>query len=248
MVRKLDGFTIGDATKIWDTLAEKRFDQITSGRDLTFSNVLAPALVNQINFFDDMNILDAGCGTGVLSKYLFMKDAKIVGIDPSTVSIEIARSNFSEFASFYPTSIESFSKSSKVKFDVIVANMVLMDAPNLNTFLTAARKLSHERTVFSWTATHPFFWPKYSGYEAEPWFNYRKEIFVEDVFRISKSKHPRLSSVHVHRPLEMISKAFVASGWTAPSFAEPWPDKKIQKLYPQPWKFPRYILGRSLAK
>ena len=48
--------------------------------------------------------------------------------------------------------------------------------------------------------THPFFWPKYWGYESEEWYKYNEEIFIENEFSISFEKEMG-KTTYIHRPL-----------------------------------------------
>lgn len=78
-----------------------------------------------ISFFnkDDL-ILDAGCGSGVKSKYLSDRGLKIVGIDISEKLLEIAKKEIPQ-AEFYEMGMEDVSKL-KDEFDGIFAQASLL--------------------------------------------------------------------------------------------------------------------------
>jgi hypothetical protein len=57
--------------------------------------------------------------------------------------------------------------------------MTLMTAPDLRAFAKALATLLQARGRFVAILTHPCFWPRYWGYEEEPWFHYEREIFIE---------------------------------------------------------------------
>jgi len=227
----------------WDALAPIRYKQIMSGEDITYRHVLVPNMLQVIGGGSANSVVDAGCGVGVLTHLLGQKYERVTGIDPSASSIEIAKRSFGVSAEFITATLESFSEQHPKFGDLVVANMVLMDVLNLETFMDAAYRLLKRRGRFVFSITHPWFWPQYYGYDKEPWFQYSKDVVVEAPFRISTQKNCALSSTHVHRPLESYIRVFGEAGFIVSSLLEPMPSQKIAKLYPKPWKFPRYLIG-----
>lgn len=243
-MRKRDSKPLFELVKEWDAIAPIRIDQIISGRDVTFSNILLPGVMSLIDSEKRGSVLDAGCGVGVLTTHLSGIFEKVVGVDPSSESIRIAKEKFGEDAQFFVNTMEEFSSNCKTKFDVITANMVLMDVLDLKSFLLAVTRRLKRGGSFIFTMTHPCFWPEYYGYRNEEWFRYNDEVIVESPFRISFQQDCRLISTHVHRPLERYIDEFSTSGLRLEEIHEPFPDAKLQASYPSIWEFPRYIVGR----
>ncbi|MFG1340769.1 class I SAM-dependent methyltransferase [Xanthobacter autotrophicus] len=230
----------------WNSLAEIRFNQIKSGLDITYRNFLMPNMIDLINPREGVSILDAGCGVGFLANEMSNRGAMVKGIDPSIVSINMASKNFSNI-DFQCMSIEQLASLYSDKFDIISLNMVLMDALDINSFLSSCFMLLKSSGKIVFSITHPWFWSKYAGYSDESWFNYNKINIIEAPFVISNDKSGELVSTHVHRPLGCYLSSFVAHGFRWESITEPMPSANVMKLYKEEWKFPRYLFGVVVA-
>ena len=93
--------------------------------------------------------------------------------------------------------------------------------------------------------THPWFWPKYWGYEKASWYRYEREIFVEAEF-VTSTCSTEVVTTHVHRPLEQYARAFAEEGLVLETIVEPMPSPEVEALYPKRWAFPRFIALRWL--
>jgi ubiquinone/menaquinone biosynthesis C-methylase UbiE len=242
MFRRVHNKTLSKIVSEWDALAQLRYEQITSGRDVTYGNILAPAILKLVAERFPNSILDAGCGVGVLSSQLTNIASRVVAIDPSGVSINVARQNFKR-PKFVQASIEEYVHASEEGFELIVANMVLMDVVNLPSFLDATRRLLRKNGAFVFSITHPCFWPEYYGYSAEPWFSYAQEMAIEGPFRTTYDRNGSLVSTHIHRPLELYADAFHNAGLLFEKLIEPMPSGEVSAKYPVPWRLPRYLVG-----
>jgi 2-polyprenyl-3-methyl-5-hydroxy-6-metoxy-1,4-benzoquinol methylase len=83
-------------------------------------------------FAGDVNgltVLDAGCGTGYLSKKLRDRGALVTGIDFSERMIEIARTQHPDM-DFRVDSCSELTTIDDGRFDLVIANYVLMDTPH----------------------------------------------------------------------------------------------------------------------
>jgi 2-polyprenyl-3-methyl-5-hydroxy-6-metoxy-1,4-benzoquinol methylase len=73
-------------------------------------------------------VLDAGCGTGYLSKQASDRGAVVTGVDFSDRMIEIARANHPN-VEFRVDSCAELRTVGDGQFDILIANYVLMDVP-----------------------------------------------------------------------------------------------------------------------
>ncbi len=235
----------------WDRIAPIRILQILSGKDITFDQVLYPFIRDSVLMTHGKIILDAGCGVGALSNRISDYARHVTGIDPSGYSIKVAKENFNKSNVTYANmSIEEFAReniSDQEKFDCVIANMVLMDTLDLESFLSSSHYLIKENGSFIFTITHPRYWPLYAGYSEEPWFDYSKEIIIEDDFRISNDTNAGLRSVHIHRPIESYKDTIKKCGFYEAKFFELMPSSEIQEMYPHRWSWPRYLGGICFA-
>jgi SAM-dependent methyltransferase len=215
-------------------LAPLRQRQIDSLIDRNYIDVIKPTALKLIRDSNPLSVLDIGCGIGDIAKALSVEHGQVVAIDPSETSIQIAKSRSPSNVEFIVSSIEDY-RSHQV-FDAVLANMVLMDVIDLNSFLAVARKVVSNNGVFVFSITHPCFWPEYYGYSDAEWFSYSRELIIEAPFRISDDLGSQLISTHVHRPLETYVRQLNNHGFRVQSFLEPLPSNlvKSKKMHNTP--------------
>ncbi len=239
-LRPVEGVTLEQITHQWDAIACLRHDQLRDGIDVSMDSVIVPAVLLACRrTARASNVLDLGCGTGHLSVRLAKRFATVTGIDPSKRSIELARDDSSGIE-FQVGSAESNSLELN-SFDLIVANMVLMDTPNLLTTVAGIGRLLRPGGKVVFTITHPDFWPFYWGYVHEDWFRFDSEVAIEATFRISNAVS-ELRTTHFHRPLTAYFSQFCSNGFVFESFQELWPSRRAQSRYEAEWKFPRFLI------
>jgi len=242
-IRPCAAKTHADLALEWDQLAEERHRQITSGEDLSFEHVMVPTTLHLLDGVDAALALDIGSGTGDFTVRLAQVATRVIGIEPSRVSVAVARASCLEVRNvrFIQAPLEEAVRMLREEpVTAAVACMTLMTTPDLSGFAKALAVLLQREAKFVATLSHPWFWPRYWGYETEVWFNYTQEIFIEAPFVISRCR-TAVRTTHVHRPLEQYVSVFANAGFKLEALVEPMPSSEIQALYPQPWRFPRFI-------
>lgn len=227
----------------WDQLAEERHRQIVSGEDLSFEHVLVPTTLRLLEHANATLVLDIGSGTGVFTAQLAQVATKVIGVEPSRASVAVAKVSCLEARNVRFVQAPLEEAASMLRGEPVtaaVACMTLMTTPDLSDFAKALAVVLQKEAKFIATLSHPWFWPRYWGYETEAWFNYTKETFIEAPFVISRC-HTVVRTTHVHRPLEQYVSVFENAGFRLEAIVEPMPSPKVQALYPQPWGFPRFI-------
>jgi 2-polyprenyl-3-methyl-5-hydroxy-6-metoxy-1,4-benzoquinol methylase len=246
MFRNLESKDISLIVAEWDVLAAARYRQISDGKDITFSKLIAPRILELVGEAGvAQTILDAGCGVGALTRMLRQKAETVIGIDPSQKSIEIARLVPQSGIEYINSTLEDYSVTNEKSVDLVVANMVLMNVIDLQQFLYSVSKALRPNGVLLFSIVHPCYWPIFCGYDKEAWFDYSKEILIEGLFRISSEPENAGISTHLHRPLEQYISAMRKAGLVVDLLEEPMPNHEVAKLYNYVWVTPRYIIGRS---
>lgn len=219
-------------TEEWNLIAPERDAQVAGSHDTSFSQVLEPWVLNRVS--GATRIVDVGCGTGRLTAKLGQHAERVIGIDPSETSIAIARSHDAN-SEYAVASVEEWvAQHSNPESDLVVANMVLMDAMRLDSFVAAIALLARRGRVLA-TMTHPAFWPLYWGYATNPGFSYSDEMVVEAPFKTSTHEFG-LTATHVHRPLHTYLRELRANGLEVTEFEELRGPES-----PAEFPFPRFI-------
>ncbi len=170
-----------------------------------------------------LRVLDAGCGTGYLSAQLRDRGALVTGLDLSERMIAIACARHPEMY-FRVGSCSDLAAIDDAHFDLVIANYVLMDTPDLRATMEAFHRVlkpcgaavvvfSHpcfpqgrathsengEETCYYWS--FPYFEPRKCT--DPPWAHFQSEF------------------IWFHRPLSDYWKAFLAAGFGVVDLEEP---------------------------
>ena len=235
--------THADLVREWDRLAEERHRQIASGDDLSFHHVVVPTTWRLLEGADRTLVLDIGSGTGEFTLQLARRSGAVIAVEPSKASMAIARTVCQGVANvrFVESPLEEAGGLlSEEGATTAVAVMTLMTAPDLRGLAKALASVLRVDARFIAMLTHPCFWPRYWGYEQEPWFRYDHETFIEAQFVISR-RQTDLRTTHIHRPLAHYLTVFAEEGFALEALAEPMPASDVQSLYPKRWEFPRFL-------
>jgi ubiquinone/menaquinone biosynthesis C-methylase UbiE len=170
-----------------------------------------------------LEVLDAGCGTGYLSRKLKAKGASVIGVDFSEKMIEIARAKAPDI-DFRVDSCSELATVAGSSLDMIIANYVLMDCQDLEgavqSFSRVLKVGGQAITIFS----HPCF----PGGRCKASENARSIDYHWDFPYFERNKcvdppwaHFKSDFIWFHRPLSDYWKAFRAAGLTIEDFEEP---------------------------
>ena len=101
-------------------------------------------ITNQITL-EDMDILDIGCGGGILAEELSKKGANVTGIDASEKTIEIAKQHSQENnlkINYECSTLEDHLKKSKKKYDSIICFELIEHVPDQLKLINDISKVS----------------------------------------------------------------------------------------------------------
>ena len=101
-------------------------------------------ITNQVTL-EDMEILDIGCGGGILAEELSKKGANVTGIDASEKTIEIAKQHSQESnlkINYECSTLEDHLKKSKKKYDSIICFELIEHVPDQLKLINDISKVS----------------------------------------------------------------------------------------------------------
>jgi 2-polyprenyl-3-methyl-5-hydroxy-6-metoxy-1,4-benzoquinol methylase len=141
---------------LWNRVADDW--QIQVGEDGDGNRILNsdPVLWAFAGDVNGLTVLDAGCGTGYLSKKLHDRGARVTGIDFSERMIEIARAHNPDI-DFRVDSCAELRTLTDASFDLVIANYVLMDTPDLQGTLHAFHRVLKTNGMAVLVFSHPCF-------------------------------------------------------------------------------------------
>jgi SAM-dependent methyltransferase len=167
-------------------------------------------------------VFDAGCGTGYLSKKLQDRGARVTGIDFSERMIEIARAH-NPSIDYRVDSCTELATIEDEHFDLVIANYVLMDTPDLHGTLHAFHRVLKPHGVAVLVFSHPCFPQELATVSRNgDEITYRWDFsYFEPKKCIDPSwAHFTADFIWFHRPLSDYWKAFVAAGFVMVDFEE----------------------------
>lgn len=144
----------------WDTMAGWRDQRMGETGDLWHRAIIDPTLLAVIGPVQGLRVLEIGCGSGYLSRRFASAGAQAVGIDASAPTIGIARAR--ERADPKGVRYEILDAShldglGARSFDLVVANMALMDIPDVAGTVCEAARVLDRRGRFVFSISRPCF-------------------------------------------------------------------------------------------
>lgn len=142
------------ALQAYESLAE-RYSQVAESKAEN-GYIEQPAIRNQIGNVDGLNVLDAGCGPGILSSYLLDKGASVTAFDISPKMIELAKVRTSHRSELYIADMAKplpFIKDET--FDLVVSSLAIDYVKDWNTPLSEFWRALKAGGRFVFTVQHP---------------------------------------------------------------------------------------------
>jgi 2-polyprenyl-3-methyl-5-hydroxy-6-metoxy-1,4-benzoquinol methylase len=162
-----------------------------------------------------LSILDVGCGLGFLARSLGSLGHSVVGIDPSEVSIKLARDASGRDPGpvvFRQVSLEAYARKVRRRFDIVVANMTLHCVAELPSFIDAAASVMTDDGVMLATVPNPSSYLQRREDINISGIDFAREQILEIPFRIhDHAPHPA-DVIFFHRPLRTYAAAIRGAG------------------------------------
>ncbi|MEO8209007.1 MAG: class I SAM-dependent methyltransferase [bacterium] len=233
-----------EINNVWNELAADWEIHIGKDGDANRRLNSDPVLWEFAGDVKDLFVLDAGCGTGYLSQKLREKGAKVTGIDLSEKMIELAKKNNPQI-DFFVGSCSVMSNIQSDYFDVLIANYVIMDTPELQETIDEFYRVLKPKGKAILIFSHPCFpQDKATLSETNNDVNY---LWDYPYFTPIKRTEPpwgnfKTNFIWFHRSLSDYWKAFKSSGFHVIDFEEPrlTPDRYHLAKNPNTPKYAQY--------
>ena len=200
----------------WDANASFWVQIIREHRDKYRNELTDPAMLQAIGDPRDLDVLDAGCGEGYLSRILARQDATVTGIDFSAKLIEAARRqnlNDKLSVSFDVGSVDDLPYEDET-FDLVVCNHLMNDLRDPSRAISEFARVLRQGGRLVILMLHPCFYNRHAerdqstnGVLAASYFDVRR---IEQNFEVDGLTSP-VANTAWFRPLES-SPASSASG------------------------------------
>lgn len=212
-----------EARQFWDRVADDWLIQVGDEGDRNRRLNSDPVLWRLAGDVRGLAVLDAGSGTGYLTRLLHERGARVAGADFSTRMIEVARARYPGL-DFRLASCSDLAPFPDAHFDLVVSNYVLMDTPELEQTVAAFYRVLKPGGTAVLVFSHPCF-PQGRTVRSE---DGRTTAYVWDFPYFEQRKctdppwgHFTSEFIWFHRPLSDYWKAFTATGFTVAAFEEP---------------------------
>lgn len=128
----------------FNNLAAHWWDQHGECKPLHDINPLRLDYINQHIDLKEKNIIDVGCGGGILSEGLAQRGAFVTGIDMSDAALTVAKLHLFESnlqINYQQTTVEQWAEQHVEQYDVVTCMEMLEHVPNPASVLLACSKL-----------------------------------------------------------------------------------------------------------
>src|SRR6266851_9437842 len=125
----MDEREIEETRAFWNRVADDWLVQVGTAGDTNRILNSDPVLWAFAGDVAGLTVLDAGCGTGYLSKQLSDRGAHVIGIDLAERMIAIALEQYPDI-DFRVDSCAELRTVNDAQIDLVIANYVLMDTPD----------------------------------------------------------------------------------------------------------------------
>ena len=189
----------------WNRIASEYCEKIEEGGG---RREISEPLLERIGKTRGMSVLDLGCGHGWLCNELEKRGSNVIGVDGSDEMIDWARAQFPHL-DFHVFDLAHGLPELDCEFDIVVANMVVMDLHRIDRTFSALYQILKPSGRFLMTLPHPcFFNQKSHEDDSGRWFKKVTGYLEPEIWRIDSFGGHN----HYHRSLSTYINALSEAG------------------------------------
>jgi 2-polyprenyl-6-hydroxyphenyl methylase / 3-demethylubiquinone-9 3-methyltransferase len=133
-----------DEIEKFDKIADRWWDLSGEMKSLHDINPLRVGYIKSRRPLDGLNILDVGCGGGILSETLALAGAHVTGIDMALSPLRSARSHMNVSGlkiDYQQSTVEKWAKNNPGSYDVVTCMELIEHVPDPRSVVTACARL-----------------------------------------------------------------------------------------------------------
>ncbi len=216
----MEGLNNQDNIEAWSAYSRDMIAAVGDEGDPARRYILNPILFALLGDVAGRTILDAGCGTGYLSRLLAKRGAYVTGVEPAPTlfAYAVEREQTEPLGITYIQQDLSLPLPDQAVFDGVVANMVFMDIPDYQSAMQHCIAVLKPGGQFVFSLLHPCFDEIDSPHFAK---GYGAKGFI----RIDEYLHEfvvqQSVGYYIHRPLSAYLNLVIELGCTIRRVIEP---------------------------
>lgn len=175
-----------------------------------------------------LQILDLGCGSGLLTRWLTDKGFDAQGVDFSHGLLEIAQKEHPDI--FFTESNIISTPYPDGSFDIVVSGLVMHYVQDLTTVFTEVVRILRDGGAFIFTMHHPFDEVMEVTYKDNSYQPTMMPYFHSDRYTWEMLDGMRLTPYH--HTFETIAEALFTTGFVIERIVESRPKKDLRDAYP----------------
>jgi 2-polyprenyl-3-methyl-5-hydroxy-6-metoxy-1,4-benzoquinol methylase len=229
--------TLEELTKLWDRNAAKMATYVSSMGDRNKEVLLTPLVLDWLGDVRGLQVLDAGCGEGFLSRLMAERSAQVTAIDYSRKMLEIARERTPEDLRicYCHANLEGMPDVQSDSFDFIVSLLALQDIQDYQAALQEFHRVLKPGGKFFLAFTHPCFtsdgeWIRDESGNKLYWKTDR--YFQEREIEMRIDPDSDHNPIGFHRTLSSYYRAINQAGFRITDLVEPVPSLEVIKKKP----------------
>jgi len=140
----------------WDVYASLYNKGIGKSGDKFHQGLIDPLIFDLLGDWNNLVILDAGCGNGYLANKLAPKAKRIIGVDSSRKLLQFAKNQTkTKNVEFKLANLTGKLPLKNNVFDVVIASMVCQYLPTLNKFSSESSRVLKNKGRLIMVISHP---------------------------------------------------------------------------------------------
>jgi len=219
--------TENEVRKTYDRIAKKYHEGRKVGWKMVYNEFNEmPATLSFLKNVKGKKILDLGCGTGIYTKILKKRGAKVYGVDISPEMIEIAKREVKGVEFKVGSAVDLPYKSGT--FDMVLASLVIHYFPSLDKAFSEIRRVLKKDGIFIFSSDNPVVAATHRMRGKPRKYRVFRNYFDEGKFY---KRWPRIKSrvPYQHITFQTMIRAVVRNGFNIEDFVDTRTTKEAKK-------------------